>query len=101
MAPFAGPTAMTFFAQLSVRTVVPPLAAALGSMGAVLAVSTLATVAGAERWAMLPKGLPVEAAPEPAPVLRGAKSVPVSERPGERRTVRIIYQGYGLYGPSK
>ena len=98
MAPFAGPLAMTFFAPLSARTILPPLAAALGSLGAVLAASTRAAQAGgAARWALRPKAEPVAAAPAeiaPVPVLRGSRSVPLSELPGERRTVRIVYQGY-------
>ena len=98
MGPSAGPLAMTFFAPLSARTILPPLAVALGSLGAVLAVSTLAAQAGgAARWALRPKAEPVAAAPAeiaPVPVLRGSKSVPLSELPGERRTVRIVYQGY-------
>lgn len=111
MAPFAGPPAMTFFAQLSAgisgrtvtRTVLPPIAAALAAMGTVLAISTLATAGGAERWALRPKApsAPATATPEAVPatppataLLRGVKSVPLSELPGERRTVRIVYQGY-------
>lgn len=104
MAPSAGPLAMTFFAPLSARTILPPLAVALGSLGAVLAASTLAAQAGgAARWALRPKAQPVAvdqpvaAAPAeiaPVLVLRGSKSVPLSELPGERRTVRIVYQGY-------
>ncbi len=102
---------MTFFAPPSAkafsRTLLPPVAAALGAMGAVLAVSTLATAGGAERWALRPKAPSapaaalVEAVPRAAPVapgstalLRGVQAVPLSERPGERRTVRIVYQGY-------
>ena len=99
MAPFAGPPAMTFFAHRTVRILLPPLAAGLASMGAVIAVSTLASAGGAERWALRPKAPPAPAASEPAPVepvpaLRGSKAIPVSELPGERRTVRIVYQGY-------
>ncbi|KQO90633.1 hypothetical protein ASF56_04095 [Methylobacterium sp. Leaf122] len=99
MSPFAGPPAMNFFAQLSVKSLLPPLAAGLASMGAVLAVSTLASAGGAERWALRPKAPPTPAAAEPgpiepAPTLRGSKAIPVSEMPGERRTVRIVYQGY-------
>jgi hypothetical protein len=29
-----------------------------------------------------------------APALRGSRAIPVSDLPGERRTVRIVYQGY-------
>lgn len=90
---------MTFFKHLSVRTLLPPIAAGLGSMGAVIAISTLASAGGAERWALRPKAAPapsvLASAPiEPAPALRGSKAIPVSELPGERRTVRIVYQGY-------
>lgn len=75
------------------------MAAGLASMGAVLAVSTLASASGAERWALRPKTVlaPAASGPgpiEPAPALRGSKAIPVSEMPGERRTVRIVYQGY-------
>jgi hypothetical protein len=84
---------MNFFAHRSVRTLLPPLAAGLAAMGAVIAVSTLASASGAERWALRPKAPP--AASEPGPALRGSKAIPVSELPGERRTVRIVYQGYG------
>ncbi|MBB2964821.1 hypothetical protein [Methylobacterium sp. R2-1] len=68
-------------------------------MGAVIAVSTLASAGGAERWALRPKASPAPPASEPgpiepAPALRGSKAIPVSELPGERRTVRIVYQGY-------
>ncbi|WP_286134445.1 hypothetical protein [Methylobacterium sp. Leaf123] len=96
---------MTFFSHRSVRSLLPPLAAGLASMGAVLAVSTLASAGGAERWALRPKVPPAPVASEPGPiepapvlrgsnVLRGSKAIPVSEMPGERRTVRIVYQGY-------
>lgn len=68
-------------------------------MGAVIAISTLASAGGAERWALRPKALSAPAAPgstpvEPAPALRGSRAIPVSDLPGERRTVRIVYQGY-------
>ncbi|MEH3120288.1 MAG: hypothetical protein PGN25_22575 [Methylorubrum populi] len=99
---------MTFFARSVVRTLLPPAAAALASMGAVLAVSTLAAAGGAERWSLRPKTgdttplataetASAEAVPTaipPGPVLRGATSVPPSDLPGERRSVRIVYQGY-------
>ncbi|QDI82908.1 hypothetical protein E8E01_22050 [Methylorubrum populi] len=93
---------MTFFKRLSVRTLFPPIAAGLASMGAVIAISTLASAGGAERWALRPKALSAPAAPaaarsapvEPAPALRGSRAIPVSDLPGERRTVRIVYQGY-------
>lgn len=97
MAPFAGPPAMTFFAHRSVRTLLPPMTAGLAAMGAVIAVSTLASASGAERWALRPKAPPAASEPasiEPAPALRGSKAIPVSDLPGERRTVRIVYQGY-------
>lgn len=98
MAPSAGPIAMTFFAPLSARTVLPPLAAAIGSLGAVLAASTLAAQAGGgARWALRPKAesaAPAPGAAMPVPALRGSRSVPLSDLPGERRTVRIVYQGY-------
>ncbi|WP_318284275.1 hypothetical protein [Methylorubrum aminovorans] len=73
------------------------MAAGLAAMGAVIAVSTLASASGAERWALRPKAPPAASVPipvEPAPALRGSKAIPVSELPGERRTVRIVYQGY-------
>ncbi|WP_438346357.1 hypothetical protein [Methylorubrum populi] len=68
-------------------------------MGAVIAISTLASAGGAERWALRPKALSAPAAAgtapvEPAPALRGSRAIPVSDLPGERRTVRIVYQGY-------
>ena len=99
MAPFAGLPAMTFFAHRSARTLLPPIAAGLASMGAVIALSTLASAGGAERWALRPKAPPAPAMSEPgpivaAPALRGSRAIPVSDLPGERRTGRIVYQGY-------
>ncbi|CAO4174929.1 hypothetical protein [Methylorubrum populi] len=91
---------MTFFVKPFARTLLPPLAAALGSMGAVLAVSTLATAGGTERWSLRPKATAPATTPATTPVvaevplLRGTKSIPLSALPGERRTVRIVYQGY-------
>ncbi len=73
------------------------MAAGLAAMGAVIAVSTLASASGTERWALRPKAPPAASEPgrvESAPALRGSKAIPVSELPGERRTVRIVYQGY-------
>lgn len=72
-------------------------------MGAVLALSTLASAGGAERWALRPKaptapiappGSAVAEAGPAVPALRGSRAIPVSDLPGERRTVRIVYQGY-------
>lgn len=76
----------------------------LAGLGAVLAASALASdgpdASGAERWSLRPirTSVPASApvlAPVPAPVLRGAKAIPLSDLPGERRSVRIVYQGYG------
>jgi hypothetical protein len=69
----------------------------LAGLGGLLAASALAsdrTSSGAERWALRPARSP-EPTPAPAPVLRGVKSIPLSDLPGERRSVRVIYQGYG------
>lgn len=93
MAPFPGPAAMHFSANAFSRVALLPLAA----LGGVLAASALASdraSSGAERWALRPARSP-EPTPTPAPVLRGVKAIPLSDLPGERRTVRVIYQGYG------
>ncbi len=89
---------MKFSASFRPRIVLPPLAAA----GAVLAASAIAAdrpgPAAAERWALRPiRG----AEPAPVPVLRGSKSIPLSDLPGERRAVRVVYQGYGALPPSE
>lgn len=85
---------MKFSARFRSRLTLLPLAAA----GAVLAASAIAAdqpgPSAAERWALRPARSP-EPAPTPAPVLRGSKSIPLSDLPGERRAVRIVYQGYG------
>ena len=76
------------------RAVLLPLAA----LGGLLAASALASdrpSSGAERWALRPTARSLEPAPTPVPVLRGVKSIPLSDLPGERRSVRVIYQGYG------
>ncbi len=76
------------------RSALLPLAA----LGGVLAASALASdrpgAAGAERWALRPARAP-DPVPAPAPLLRGTKAIPLSDLPGERRAVRVIYQGYG------
>ena len=70
----------------------------LVGLGGLLSASALASdrpdASGAERWALRPVRSP-EPAPVPVPVLRGAKAIPLSDLPGERRSVRVIYQGYG------
>lgn len=70
----------------------------LAGLGGLLAASALASdrpSSGAERWALRPAARSPEPAPAPVPVLRGVKSIPLSDLPGERRSVRVIYQGYG------
>lgn len=96
MASFPGPAAMHFSASAFSRAAFLPLA----GLGALLAASALAAdqpgPTGAERWALRPARNPEPAAaPVPAPVLRGSKAIPLSDLPGERRSVRIVYQGYG------
>ena len=85
---------MNFSARAFSRAAFLPLA----GLGGLLAASALASdqpgSAGAERWALRPTRSP-EPAPTPVPVLRGVKAIPLSDLPGERRSVRVIYQGYG------
>ncbi|SFK30915.1 hypothetical protein [Methylorubrum salsuginis] len=93
MAPFPGPAAMNFSVIGFSRFAFLPLAA----LGGLLAASALASdrpASGAERWTLRPVRSP-EPAPALVPVLRGVKAIPLSDLPGERRSVRVIYQGYG------
>ena len=91
---------MKFSARFRSRLTLLPLAAA----GAGLAASAIAAdqpgPSAAERWALRPTRGP-EPAPAPAPVFRASKSIPLSDLPGERRAVRVVYQGYGEPRPAE
>ncbi|GJE56620.1 MULTISPECIES: hypothetical protein [Methylobacterium] len=68
-------------------TAAPPKAAD-GTLGRDRGIVDLA---GAERWALRPTRVTAAATPTQGP---GSKTIALSDLPTERRTVRVIYQGY-------
>ena len=97
MAPFSGPFLMK-------RQILATLGFALAAVSALSARATIAADAppnasaiepaavalpGAEHWSLRSNGLTA------MPMTPRAKVVPISEMPNERRSVRIVYHGYG------
>ena len=54
-------------------------------------------LAASEAWALRP----TRVTPAAAMTQRPGRTVPLSDLPGERRTVRVVYEGYREAGPLK